>query len=537
MISGATNESQTFWDKVSGPRIEYICLAATLLLVAGVIAHILFNLFYQFGAYGDAVWFSVLSWHNHWDLRVPSIHHGTETLFNAHISWFFWLPSAISYLLPLNRITFFVWFDGTLYAILGFGFWLLLSELWPARQSWAVILRCGAAAAFALNGHSQSFLGEAHPEFAGPAFTLVFLWGLVRKNHPVTLIAFILALSQREDMGFHIFGLLFLVLITDRWRRVPPDQWRPMLMYAAAAFFYSLTALALKRFVFHDWGVFRLIYSGPEPFSRVNEGLLLDRLKNLLLYRYWIWGPGVVALFWALASRNPYAVLGWLAFTPWLVLTLLANNPMAGNFGLHYGYPFLIAGAWPLLAASSRFAEPRGLPPASLRSSLVWALLLVAIQQPAEIYPGVRFVSRFVLLRPYQTVSVQAYDQLEQRLPRALTEISAVRADEGVFSIAPYALDMKSNKIRKWQWNHSGLYVPTAPVESGVNAVIYFANGADKKAVADLIRLDRLHNHYWLSKTRVYLSTSEDLKNIPAFKDIFVVADPLPPEARSAGPK
>ncbi len=75
-------------------------------------ANNIFNLFYLYGAYGDAAWFSILVWHNHWDLRIPAFRGGTDTLFNVHISWFFWLPSAISYLLPLDRISFFSWFEG-----------------------------------------------------------------------------------------------------------------------------------------------------------------------------------------------------------------------------------------------------------------------------------------------------------------------------------------------------------------------------------------------------------------------------------------
>ncbi len=96
----------------------------------------------------------------------------------------------------------------------------------------------------------------------------------------------------------------------------------------------------------------------------------------------------------------------------------MAQATIAGDFDLHYGYPFIIAGAWPLLAASPPFTGPRNLPPISQKLALLWMLLLLAIQQPAEIYPEVIFKSRYLL--PFfasETVSPPAYGEFEQRLP------------------------------------------------------------------------------------------------------------------------
>ena len=527
--------SSRWWIGAFKGRIVFICLPATLLMVAFLVATIIFHMFYVRGTYGDTVLFSLLAWHNNWGLRIPIYGGDWGTFFNWHIGWFYWFPSAISYLLPLDRITFFALFAGSLHALLCLGIWLLLNELWPAREPWPVLIKCAAAAAFALNGHSQIILIDVDPEIAGPAFTLIFLWGIVRKNHPATLITFVLALSTREDMGFHIFAVLFLLLMTDLLRRVAPDQHRPILIYSCAAFGYSLVALALKYFVFDDKGLFQIHYLGPGTLNHVTEKLLSGRLDNLVLRRHWIWGPGVIALLWALASRNPYVVIAWLAFVPWLALSLMANNYFVGNLSLHYGYPFIIAGGWPLLAMSRRFTEPRRLPPVSQTSAISWALLLLVIQQPAQIYPKIRFTSWRLPLTATETVSKPVYDEFERCLPLALAEMTATRADGGVFSIAPYALDWRHDWVTIKIWNQATSdYTDHAPTERGLKAVIYFKNGLQAQYVRELIVVNGFHHHYWLPKTRIYLSTSEDIDNIPAFKNLFVTADPLPPEALSA---
>jgi hypothetical protein len=526
-----------WWEKSRGRRFDFACLAVALAAATVALSNAVLNVFYHYGALTDATRYSSLVWHQTWRLMQPPA-VGNYCFFNDHITWFFWLPSLVSWVLPVDRIPFLAWFTGLSNALAGFGFWLLLDELWqtrdlPPARRWAAALAKGAATlAFSLNAHIQSMLSQAHPDVLGPAFTFIFLWALLRERRALTVTSFILALSQREDMGFHLFALLFLVAALDILRRRPRACWEPLAAYACFAFAYGALALAVKRLFFQDWGIFSFHYIGSPPFHHLTVALMQHRIENLLFYRPWIMGPGLVALLWALAARNLYIFLAWAAYVPWLLLTITASLPVVGEIDLHYGYPFLIAGAWPLLAASRLFTEPRGLAFAP-RAAAFGAAALLLVQQPVSVYPDVSFsFDWFNVTRFPEVAAKPAYDALEKALPHFM--IPDWRVDQGVLGIAPYATDVDNDSVRGPDWNSSsGAGVdPFALPERDVNAVFYFTNGYSMRQVADLIGFNHLDHHYKLRGGRIYLSTSVDIKVSPELAQIFEPALLPPDETR-----
>jgi hypothetical protein len=517
---------KNWWKQDFTPRGEAVVVILMLLLVVRMIANAVMNHFYDSGSLSDTYSFSALAWRNDWTLEQCKA-LGGGSFFIVHISWFFWIPSLISYFVEMDRIPFFSLFHGTLHALLALGVWVLLKELWQGRRWWEVFARAFIAFAFAFNANSQSMLGQAHQEIAGPAFTLLFLWAHFNKRPGVALVSFILALSQREDMGFHIFGALFLMLLLDWIRRVPRSAWQGIAIYAATAFVYSIAVLVLKHFIIGDGGIFKDHYVGAMPFMHVTENLLWERVENLVLNRHWILGPGIVALLWAAAARNPYIVSGWFAFVPWLLISVLAKIDIAGNLDLHYAYPFVIAGAWPLLAVSKAFCEPRRLAPGNPKMIGAFAAALLLIQQPISIYPWFQLKHRWFnfTLQP-ATQAVHSFSEFERRLPMALPILGEVRADMAAFGIAPYTFDLYVHTFKTEWWSPTRqTWEKIDEPETGVDTVFYFTEAYQEAAVKALIKANTLDNHYRIPGTRLFVSTRLKLSDMPEFRGLFVPAD------------
>lgn len=513
---------------------EGACLLATLWIVARLVSYYVLNSFYAAGASTDALMASGASWQSGWLLYMTHHPDVMDSFLRMHIAASFWVPNAISYILPeIGRIPLFAWFIGGLHAVLALAMWLLLQALWPSRHWIIILLRCAAAGAFALNANSQITLLMQHTEIAGPAFALIFLWALFRRARGITPAAFVLTMVQREDMGFHIFGVLFLLLVLDQIRGVPPERSRPALFYALAAFAYSIAALLLQHFVFKNnvgGSMFMREYIGNVPFEHITERMISERLTNLIYLRPWIWAPGLIALVWALAARNPYLVVGWLAFVPWLLLSFFAPLELAGNFSLHYGFPFIIAGAWPLLAVGREFMEARQVRPAGRRLLPVWVTVLLLVQQPTNVYPYLSFKMHWIDFLPRPEIYAKdAYDDFERRLPSALPRLGSLRADFGVFNIAPYTLYMLRHGIDIWP--ETAAYGQGTYPEDKVDSVFYFPMGFNYRNITEFVRNNNLYNHYKIPGTNLYLSTWKNLEDIPEFTDLFVPTTP-PREVR-----
>lgn len=515
---------KNWWKQDFTPRGETLVVIAMLLLVMRLIANAVMNQFYDTGALSDTYSFSALAWRNDWTLEQCK-GLGGGSFFMVHISWFFWIPSLISYMFEMDRIPFFSLFHGTLHAALALGVWVLLKEVWKGQRWWEVVSRVAIAGAFAFNANSQSMLGQAHQEIAGPAFTLLFLWAHFNKRPGVALISFVLALSQREDMGFHIFGALFLVLLLDWVRRVPRDAWKGIAIYAATAILYSVGVLLLKTYVIGDGGIFRNHYLGALPFGHVTENLLWNRIENLMLYRHWIMGPGIVALLWAAAARNPYIAAGWFAFGPWLLVSVLAKIEIAGNLSLHYAYPFVIAGAWPLLAISKAFCEPRRIAPFTAKMAVPFAAALLLVQQPVSVYPFQLKHWWFNFTLQPATLAADRFSEMERRIHIALPELGEVRADMAAFGIAPYDFDQWVHTFKTEWWSPtSRSWEKIEEPESGVDTVFYFTEAYQQDAVKALLKENQLDNHYMLPGTKLYVSTRLRLSDMPAFRGVLIPA-------------
>jgi hypothetical protein len=178
---------------------------------------------------------------------------------------------------------------------------------------------------------------------------ILFSVALVRRQLVVAGICFAICLATREDAGFHLFAILFLLLLLNRRHGVSWQAQRPEIAFAIIAPVYSITVLELQLALITGQSSLARIYLGDRPFSTLTFAAVTERFLGWFLYRAYIVLPAIIAVVWALRARNPYIVLGYVAFLPWAVLHVLAQSDIAGTLSGFYAYPFMIASFWPLV--------------------------------------------------------------------------------------------------------------------------------------------------------------------------------------------
>src|SRR6266576_2507316 len=314
---------------------------------------------------------------------------------------------------------------------------------------------------------------------------------LLQGRLAVAAICFAICLATREDAGFHLFAILFLLIGLNRWRGIGRHEQRHEIGFALFALAYSVGALILQHALFDHQSSFARIYLGEPPFGKISLALLRERLLGYLQYRTYIVLPALIALIWAVRTGNPYLVLGYAGFLPWAALHLMAESDIAGTLSGYYAYPFLIASFWPLVAV---LVERRGraLPSGALPAVFGFAAMIGASftalgyqANPGHIELPAGFWSPPSLARQAAT------DNALGQIVHAKKTLGSVMVDGSVLGLVP---DGFSKSETVWE---SGGRLP--------DTVVYFAGAYESQAARTLAAKASLDHHYEAHGTAIRL--------------------------------
>jgi len=347
-----TSKPATGEGEGSGLRVEII-----LPIVAAVaVAYMHFNFIqdhFATGAYRDAGWFVHLVFRSSILLenpRLTMLQYGS-TFYSAHISPILFLLSLPSYVLPFNRIS---------NIGLVFGLQSALLVLSGAMAVLALRLQIrpillGALAALAgvtLYFSAQSLLAVSFPHYEPvfAALAILFFVAYATGRHIWAAFLFALVLAVREETGFHIFGVIFLLILYERFiDKAGWERLRGLAIYGLVGFAYSSLCVLAHRHFFPGGGLFEWTYTGEPPYAHLTREFFIERLGLVIVHRLdLVFGLAATAVL-AYACKRPQYLLGYAAFLPWAALNVLAIREAPGKLHLHYGYPFVLALAWPIV--------------------------------------------------------------------------------------------------------------------------------------------------------------------------------------------
>jgi hypothetical protein len=427
-----------------------------------------------------------------WRLPTPPI-FGGDSFFATHFAVIFIPLSLIRPLLPVSDAQFFAGFSGLCHALPGLAVFWLLHAGFRLRTSTGVAVAMAVGLAFSFNGLALGIARYPHFEMLIVGGALLFLVALIQRRLVLAGVFFAICLATREDAGFHIFAVLFLVIALNRCRGLSWRMQRAEIAFAAIAICYSVSVLALQHAMFPAQSSFARIYLGDPAFRKLTVAVLTERLLGYMQYRTYIVLPALIAGFWAVRARNPYIVLGYAAFLPWAVLHLLADSDIAGTLSAYYAYPFMIASFWPLIGVLLEERVRGSQAPAALSVLAFTAMIAgswtaVAYQaNPGRIDLPAGFLSAPSIARQAMT------DRAMTALVRAKSELGTVFVDGSVLALAP-----DGYVFGETVWGGK---------DQRPNTVIYFVHGYEADAARKIADAARLDLHYQVPGTSIRLAT------------------------------
>jgi hypothetical protein len=303
----------------------------------------------------DSAIFQTIIWRSGWALRpAPTI--GAVSFLNIHFSPINYLPSAVSYLIPFDRMTYY----GVVYGCIYGALLVLAFRAFRGLASGPAGIAIAAAGAlvFYLSGPVSGGAWEPHQEIASAFFTIAFFLALAARRHRVAAVMLVLNAAVREDCGLLLALPLLGLWLCNRWTErgdgLGADR-RKLLIYAAVSALISVAVFAVKRIFFHEVDIISDFYFGPQPFAHLSLTLIGQRIEYTLLDLQFVWAPGVVLAAAAIWLRDPRLLVGWIAFAPYWLVNFVAKGEFNAQLISYKPFPFILAMVWPALIA---LAEP-----------------------------------------------------------------------------------------------------------------------------------------------------------------------------------
>jgi hypothetical protein len=396
-------------------------------------------------------------------------------------------------------------------------FWLLVEGL-ALRSTGDLAVAAAVAVGIGFTGIPLATILFPHPEIILAGGLILVFAAIALEQYRIASVLLVFTLLVREDAGFHAVGLLFLLGAVNWLRGISWQEQRPVLILAVVGFLYSVGASAFKLVVFPGQpSLFVLDYLGNPPFSNTSVQQVLLHLIGLPIYRAYVFWPAVVAVAWAVRSRNVLIVLGYLAFCPWLLLHLMANRDILRTLSGYYSFPFLVACIWPL-AAVIIDARQRGVRP-ERRSTLAWFGIMLAasfVGLSSLWNPG-----RMDLWRNLTTLPSLAREHATDRAVQVLLAAEVAGAaspfgtifmDQSVYSLAPYSFDA-ATVVRPIE---RAAAVSDAPMDT----FVYFEAGPDIERMRGMIAGKNLTHEYCFTDSAIRLATDRDLDGLTGLERV-----------------
>jgi hypothetical protein len=422
---------------------------------------------------------------------------GGQSFFATHLTPIFLVTTQLRRWLPVSDAQFFALFIGLCHALPGLGvFWLLRSGF-GLRRPMGIVLAALLGMAFSFNGLALAIARYPHFEMLIVGGAILFAVALSRGQHLVAAFWFALCLATREDAGFHLFAILFILVAVNRWHRVPWSAQRAEIVFAAVALAFSLAEILLQMAIGEGQSSLVRIYLGDPPFGSLSPEVLAGRLLGYFLYRAYLVVPAAIALSWAVWTRNPYIMVGYVAFLPYLLLHLGARSEIAATLSGYYAYPLMIAAFWPLLGA---WLDPRR---GTLRqTATVPALAFAAMiagsfaAVPRQYNPGgLGFPAS--LVSPPSLARMDATERAIAALSRSKPMLGNLVIDDSVLALAPDDFERGETLL--------------ASTHAPPDTAVYFEQGYGAEAVRAMAAAADLSRHYRVSGTSIRLATDRAL--------------------------
>jgi hypothetical protein len=294
------------------------------------------------------------------------------------------------------------------------------------------------------------------------------------------------------------------LIALDQWYGVSRRAQRAEIAFAAFAFAYSTGAflwiLAVQRST-STVPTMTLTYLGNPPFAKLTLDALAMRLLGYPAYRAYLVLPAFLAAIWAARTRNPYILVGYVAFVPWGLLQLIAYSDIPGTLSGYYAYPFMVASFWPLVGVLLDWRR-RGIAGPVAQPMLAFSALVAASFAAVGVqYNPARLEPVQALLDAPSPTRQAATDRAVAALVRSKPALGTLAPDTSVVALAPddFTLDEAEFAERA-----------TRP-----DTVVYFEQGYDAKKLRGIAAAAGLNRSYRVPGTSLRLATDR----------------PVPPEA------
>ncbi len=458
----------------------------------------------------DAGWFAYVM--SVADPRLPNpLSLGGGSFFAVHISPIFLATALVRRGLPVSDAQFFAGFIGVCHALPALGVYWVLRAGFRLRGGGGILTAALAAIAFAFNGLSLAIARYPHYEILIVGSVILFAVALVQRSLIAAAICFALALATREDSGFHLFAILCVLIALNRWRGLPWRDQRAEIAFAVIALTCSLAALAVQLTIATGPSAFMRIYLGDPPFAKFTAETILERLLGYGTHRAYLVLPALIAALWAIRTRNPYILVGYVAFLPWGLLHLVAHSDIAGTLSGYYAFPFMIASCWPLVGVlldwRRRGIEGRAAP-AVLSFAAMTAASFVALTQqynPGQVDLATGFLVPPAPLR--QALTERAVAELVRSKPF----LGAVAVDGSVVALAPDG----------FSWSETVQGRGTALPD----AVVYFVQGYESATARRIAAASGLEVHYRVTGTAIRIAAARPIVDAAPIATLVVPAD------------
>ena len=489
-------------------------VAAMALFAFGLMTNLttVLNNAYSFGStLFDSAFSQTILWRSGWALKpAPSL--DDVSFLNVHLSPINYLPSALSYLIPIDRMSFYGLVFGLVFGLLLVVSFAVLRRQYNGRILPAVI---GSVLLY-LSGPINNGQWEPHQEYASSLFMVWFFlaWGTGHLRLAVLMV--ILNAAVREDCGVHLALPLLLLAAHDRWLRRAQDRSadeRKTLLLASLSLLLSVAAFVVKRAFFNSRDVMGDVYYGSPPFGHLSAGLLEARLDYTIFHESWLWLPGLVLLAGALWRRDARLLIGWVAFMPYWFFNFFSKGDLNAALGSYKAFPIMVALLWPAILALGRGgAERRAL------GLVQMAVLIVAVVTWED--GGLRvaaptglegLANRWLLHK--ETDQAELYRSFESRIEGG--NLGNTRASAGVLALYPYSFPI---------YYRSQVMAGAQAQAEQLDSLLWFAGDRDEAVSEQWLTSGHFPYLYHVIGTRMSLATRLPPDKLPSFAGAIELA-------------
>jgi hypothetical protein len=452
----------------------------------------------------DSAIFQTIIWRSGWTLRLAPVFGNDISFFDIHLSPINYLPNAISYLLPIDRMTYYGLVYGTVYASLV----LIVFHAFLRLYGGSTLIAALGSFAFYLSGPVNSSQWEPHQEIASALFMAGFFiaWGLGRRTIAIAMLA--LNIAVREDCGMLLALPLFLLWAHDLWLHRDTGKssaWCPF-GYALISALFSVLAFSVKRLFFNRVDTIADFYYGAHPFAHLSLGVIADRLQFIVHHGQYLWLPGLVLLVGAIWLHDLRLIIGWIAYIPYWLFNFFSILDLNAELGTYKAFPFILTMIWPAVVALRSPLQTRralGMVQAAvlLSATVSWDNSGLRLAAPSGL-DGLRWRWE---LRP-ETERADLYRAFESRLVDG--SLGMVRASMGALALYPYSFA---------PWTKSQLLPGLEEEAPRLDNILWFSDDRDQSTTQKWLERGQFQFFYRIIGTRLKLAARGPLHDVPTF--------------------